>query len=97
MLEGGRDLMRVDFVPDKTLFPFASRWFEGGGPRVHYVDEGEGRAVVMFHANPTWSFWYRNVIKELRGEFRCIAMDYPGFGLSERPSGYGYTSTSTPG
>jgi haloalkane dehalogenase len=46
----------------------------------------------MFHGNPTWSFLYRKVIKELRGQFRCIAMDYPGFGLSERPSGYGYTS-----
>jgi haloalkane dehalogenase len=77
---------------DWTLFPFESRWFDGAGPRIHYVDEGKGRAVVMFHGNPTWSFLYRKVIKELRGQFRCIAMDYPGFGLSERPSGYGYTS-----
>jgi len=84
--------MHVDFVPDRTLFPFESRWFAGTGPRVHYVDEGEGVPVVMFHGNPTWSFLYRKVIKELRGGFRCIAMDYPGFGLSERPSGYGYTS-----
>jgi haloalkane dehalogenase len=77
---------------DWTLFPFESRWFDGAGPRIHYVDEGKGRAVVMFHGNPTWSFLYRKVIKELRSQFRCIAMDYPGFGLSERPSGYGYTS-----
>jgi len=46
----------------------------------------------MFHGNPTWSFLYRNVIKELGGQFRCVAVDYPGFGLSERPSGYGYTA-----
>jgi haloalkane dehalogenase len=85
--------MQVDFVPDRTLYPFASRWFDGAGPRVHYVDEGKGRAVVMFHGNPTWSFLYRKVIKELAGEFRCIAMDYPGFGLSERPAGYGYTAS----
>jgi len=84
--------MQVDFKPDATLFPFESRWFDGAGPRIHYVDEGKGRPVVMFHGNPTWSFLYRKVINELKGDFQCIAMDYPGFGLSERPSGYGYTS-----
>ncbi len=84
--------MQFDFTPDKVLFPFQSRWFDGAGPRVHYVDEGAGRPVVMFHGNPTWSFLYRKVIQQLSGRFRCVAMDYPGFGLSERPSGYGYTS-----
>ena len=84
--------MQIDFVPDRTLFPFESRWFDGAGPRVHYVDVGDGPAVLMFHGNPTWSFLYRKVIKQLSSGFRCIAMDYPGFGLSERPSGYGYTS-----
>jgi haloalkane dehalogenase len=84
--------MQMDFRPDRKLFPFESKWFDGAGPRVHYIDEGEGPPVVMFHGNPTWSFLYRKVIGELRGRFRCIAMDYPGFGLSERPTGYGYTS-----
>lgn len=84
--------MEIDYRPPKDLFPFESRWFDGAGPRVHYIDEGNGPAVVMFHGNPTWSFLYRNVIQALRGKFRCIAMDYPGFGLSERPTGYGYTS-----
>jgi haloalkane dehalogenase len=84
--------MQIDFAPDRGLFPFQSKWFDGAGPRVHYVDEGSGRPVVMFHGNPTWSFLYRKVIEQLVGRFRCIAMDYPGFGLSERPSGYGYTS-----
>jgi haloalkane dehalogenase len=85
-------LKQAGFTLVKTLFPFEPKWFDGAGPRIHYVDEGQGRAVVMFHGNPTWSFLYRKVIKELSGQFRCIAMDYPGFGLSERPSGYGYTS-----
>lgn len=84
--------MQVDFAPDRTLFPYQSRWFEGAGPRVHYIDEGSGPPVVMFHGNPTWSFLYRKVISQLVGEFRCVAMDYPGFGLSERPAGYGYTA-----
>lgn len=84
--------MQMDFRPDTKLFPFESKWFDGAGPRVHYVDKGEGPPVVMFHGNPTWSFLYRKVIGQLKGRFRCIAMDYPGFGLSERPAGYGYTS-----
>jgi len=58
--------MQIDFTPDPKLFPFESRWFDGGGPRIHYVDEGTGPAVVMFHGNPTWSFLYRNVILALK-------------------------------
>ena len=84
--------MRIDFVPDRSLFPYESKWFDGAGPRVHYVDVGSGPAVVMFHGNPTWSFLYRKVIGALGGGFRSIAVDYPGFGLSERPAGYGYTA-----
>ncbi|MEM9607878.1 MAG: alpha/beta fold hydrolase [Actinomycetota bacterium] len=82
----------VDFTPDPKLYPFESRWFESSVGPIHYVDEGEGRPLVLFHGNPDWSFLYRTIITELRGRFRCIAMDYPGFGLSAHPGdGYGYT------
>jgi haloalkane dehalogenase len=84
--------MQINYKPPQALFPFESRWFDGAGPRVHYIDEGNGPAVVMFHGNPTWSFLYRKVIGLLRDKYRCVAMDYPGFGLSERPANYGYTS-----
>ncbi len=79
------------FKPSHELFPFESRWLESSAGRVHYIDEGEGQPILMCHGNPTWSFLYRNVIKALRGRFRCVAVDYPGFGLSDRPGGYGYT------
>lgn len=59
---------------------------------MHYVDEGTGPPIVFCHGNPTWSFLYRKIITRLRGRFRCIAVDYLGFGLSERPEGYGYTT-----
>ncbi len=61
---------------------------------MHYLDEGEGVAVLMLHGNPTWSYLYRDVIKSLNGECRCIAPDYPGFGYSEHPSDYDYTPKS---
>ena len=79
------------FEPDPELFPFRSRWFDGPAGRVHYIDEGEGRPILFLHGNPTWSFLYRGVVIRLRKRFRCVAPDYPGFGLSEHPEDYGYT------
>lgn len=82
----------VGFTPDPELYPFESRWFESRVGPVHYVDEGEGRPLLMLHGNPDWSFLYRKFVSALRGEFRCVAPDYPGFGLSIHPEGYGYTA-----
>ncbi len=79
------------FQVDADAYPFQSHWFERQGSAMHYVDEGEGIPVVMCHGNPTWSYLYRNIIKALRGQCRCIAYDLPGFGMSEHPSGYAYT------
>lgn len=83
--------MRIDFTPDPDLYPFTSRWFDSSQGRVHYLDEGTGPPILLCHGNPTWSFLYRDVIAGLRDRFRCIAPDYLGFGLSDRPTGYGYT------
>lgn len=83
--------MLIDFVPDRSLYPFESRWFDSTVGRVHYVDEGEGPPLLFCHGSPTWSFLYRHIVTILRDRFRCIAVDYPGFGLSERPAGFGYT------
>ena len=75
-----------EFTVDRSLYPFESRWFDGRHGRMHYIDEGHGTPIIFFHGNPTWSFLYRNIITRLRGKFRCIAVDYLGFGLSEHPS-----------
>ncbi|MDH6678469.1 haloalkane dehalogenase [Rhodococcus sp. LBL1] len=85
--------MLVDFVPDRTLYPFESRWFDSSVGRVHYIDEGVGPPILFCHGSPTWSFLYRDIVRGLRGRYRCIAVDYPGFGLSERPADFGYTIT----
>lgn len=82
---------QISFSPSPDLFPYPPQWFESPVGRVHYVDEGSGRPVLMLHGNPTWSFLYRTLIARLREDFRCVALDYPGFGLSDRPAGYGYT------
>ena len=74
------------------LFPVESRWVEIDGCNVHYVDEGEGPLLLMLHGNPTWSFLYRRLIAGLKDRFRCVALDYPGFGLSSAKPGYGFTA-----
>lgn len=82
--------MRIEFTPDPILFPFESRFFESSWGRIHYIDEGRGIPILLLHGNPTWSFLYRKVIPPLRERFRCIAVDCPGFGLSDRPESYSY-------
>ncbi|MCA9257228.1 MAG: hypothetical protein KDA33_16395, partial [Phycisphaerales bacterium] len=71
--------------PWRQLYPFESRRFQHNGLDMHYVDEGDGPPIVMVHGNPTWSFYYRELIKAFRGTRRCIAMDHIGCGLSDRP------------
>jgi haloalkane dehalogenase len=75
---------------DGELFPFESRFVELDGNVVHYVDEGSGPILLMLHSNPVWSFVYREAIAALRDRFRCIALDFPGFGLSTAAPGYRY-------
>ncbi len=76
------------FRPDPRLFPFESRWLETENWKVHYIDEGQGPPILFLHGNPTWSFLYRGIIIRLKKHFRCIALDYPGFGLSPSPTVY---------
>lgn len=73
----------------KQLYPFAENYFEvEPGLRMHYVDEGprEGApVVVMVHGNPTWSFYWRRLIKALSPQFRVVAPDHIGCGKSDKP------------
>ena len=81
---------RPAWLPEE-LYPFESRHVRVSDARVHYVDEGSGPTLLLLHGNPTWSFLYRKIINELRDQFRCIAPDYPGFGLSVASAQYGFT------
>ena len=71
-------------------FPYESRFAEVMGARIHYVDEGNGPALLMVHGNPAWSFLFRHMIALLRDRFRCIAADLPGFGLSTPPAAFSF-------
>ncbi len=76
----------------KELYPFEPKRFDTGSGMMSYLDEGTGDdAVLMVHGNPTWSFFYRNVVLALRGRIRCIVPDHLGCGLSDKPQYYDYT------
>lgn len=76
----------TDIKGIKPMYPFSSHFLNVSGFQYHYVDEGSGEAIVMLHGNPTWSFYFRELIKGLSGEYRTIAPDHLGCGLSEKPS-----------
>ena len=58
---------------------------------MHYLDEGEGPPILMLHGNPTWSFYYRELVKGLRDRYRVVVPDHIGCGLSDKPANYPYT------
>lgn len=77
----------------RSLYPFGSHFFRtGSGARLHYLDEGPRAAapLLMVHGNPTWSFYWRNLVLGLRDDYRCVVPDHIGCGLSDKPQTYRY-------
>jgi len=83
--------MEIDLTLFKDLYQFESHYMEIDGHKVHYVDQGEGEPMVMVHGNPTWSFYFRNLISHFSKNHRTIVPDHIGFGMSDKPQDYGYT------
>ena len=82
--------MNVYRTPDERFeglpgYPFEPHYLEQDGLRLHYLDEGSGDPVLLFHGEPTWSFLYRKVIPPLALVGRVLAPDYFGFGRSDKP------------
>lgn len=77
----------------RRMYPFAPQGFATPhGARMSFVDEGprSDEAVLMLHGNPTWSFYFRDLVRELSRRLRCVAPDHVGMGLSDKPPGYDY-------
>jgi haloalkane dehalogenase len=83
--------MTPSFPVPRELFDVEHRFLDLDGTRIHYVDEGVGETILLLHGNPAWSFLYRKIIAGLKDEFRCVALDYPGYGMSSAPPGYRFT------
>ncbi len=89
--------MAFDPAQYKDLYPFEGRrLMVRDGIAMHYLDEGAGETVLMLHGNPTWSFYFRDLVRELRATHRVIVPDHIGCGLSDKPGDdrYRYTLQS---
>ena len=80
------NLHQYPFSPSRVTLP--------DGNRLSVVDEGRGPALVMLHGNPSWSYLYRNLIRDQSGRCRCLAPDHLGCGLSDKPQTYPYRLAS---
>jgi cis-3-alkyl-4-acyloxetan-2-one decarboxylase len=83
-----------NFDSFKDLYPFTSLYYDLKPYKIHYLDEGEGQVLLFLHGNPTWSFYYRNLIKSFKSRYRCIVPDHIGCGFSDKPQNYNYTLRS---
>ena len=83
----------------KELYPFESNFLEipqsevsDNLVRLHYVTQGSGdQTVLCVHGNPTWSFTFREVLRNVSEQARVMAVDHIGCGLSDKPAKYKYT------
>lgn len=80
----------VDISRFQHLYRFDSHWLNINGLKYHFIDEGSGEPVVMVHGNPTWSFYFRRLIKGLSPKYRTIVPDHIGCGLSDKPVSKNY-------
>jgi haloalkane dehalogenase len=77
---------KIDTSTFRHLYPFKSHYMDINGLDYHFLDEGKGNPVVMIHGNPTWSFYFRKLVKGLSSQFRTIVPDHIGCGLSDKPN-----------
>jgi cis-3-alkyl-4-acyloxetan-2-one decarboxylase len=75
----------------RELYPWSGHTLEtADGHLQHYLDHGSGPTLLMVHGNPTWSFYYRDLVHGLCAEHRCVVPDHLGCGLSDKPARWGY-------
>ena len=87
-------------IPDhiRQIYPFRSQYValsDTDDLRMHYIDEGaessDALPLLCVHGNPTWSFYFRNIISHFKKSRRVIAPDHIGCGASSAPQDFSYT------
>lgn len=79
---------------DSNEYPFQSHYITQNNVQQHYIEIGTGDVLLFVHGTPSWSFDFRNVIQKLSKNYRCVAIDHIGFGLSDKPENYDYSLPS---
>ena len=85
-----RGPMTLPFPVPHRLFGVEHHFLELGAAQIHYVTAGSGETALLLHGNPSWSFLYRKIIAGLKDEFRCVAPDFPGYGMSTAAPGFSF-------
>src|SRR5579864_4178610 len=86
---GERNIMPIIRTPEERFanlpdFPYQPHYVDVDGVRIHYIDEGAGEAILCLHGEPSWSYLYRKMIPILSRQHRVLAMDFVGFGRSDK-------------
>ncbi|MCW3171101.1 alpha/beta fold hydrolase [Shewanella subflava] len=77
----------------QSLLPFESHFLDRNGHQLHYINEGQGEPVVMVHGNPSWCYYFRNLVSALSVNHQCIVPDHIGCGISDKPNDPDYDYT----
>ena len=80
-----------DFSPPTKAWLASGRHIEVDGRRIFAVERGAGPALLLMHGFPTSCYDWRGVMEALSGSYRCVAFDFPGYGLSDKPAAYSYS------
>ena len=74
-----------------VAFPPMGDFIDAKGVRLHYLDRGEGQAVVLLHGSSgNVRDWTLSIFDEVAARHRAIAFDRPGHGHSARPDEAGW-------
>lgn len=71
---------------DRSEYPWEPHYFQTKVGRIHWIEAGQGEPIVFVHGTPTWSFEWRHLLKHFSATHRVLALDYLGFGLSDKPT-----------
>lgn len=65
-------------------YSFEPSYIQVNDTRIHYIEEGEGDPILCLHGEPSWCYLYRKMIPILSKAGRAMAMDFVGFGRSDK-------------
>jgi pimeloyl-ACP methyl ester carboxylesterase len=81
----------AELAPPTQAWARTGRQVAVGRHRLFVVERGQGPVLLLVHGFPTSSYDYRAMMERLAPHFRCIAFDFLGFGLSDKPDDYSYS------
>jgi pimeloyl-ACP methyl ester carboxylesterase len=89
-------LQEVDVTLDELAGP-SRQWMQMGrhlavnDQHIFVAEQGEGPHLLMLHGFPTSAYDWREMMELLGDSYHCVAPDFPGYGLSDKPDAYSYS------